>query len=482
MWRRSIFLIILSIFLLLPVSSANPCTMILVGKGASTDGSVLLAHNNDLPGNIASMIQIVPGKKHQPGETIIFKNGLRIPQVEQTYRMLIMNCHYGFSEGDAKAVNQFQVAIAGGTSLKADRNDHAKEKDPLIKGGVSGYVRYIALQRAKSARECVQIIGEMYSKYGISYPSGVGVADADEAWYMEAGGGRCWVAVRVPYNSYLVAANGYRIGNIDLNDRQNVIYPSYLKSYCVEKGLWKPGQKEFNFARIFGGQKQSENSYYNSRRVWRAQQILTPSLQQPPAKFNHPLTLKPDKQITIPQLITILRDHYRGTPFDTAQTPGANERAIGVFNTVHTSVIQLRGNLPPEIGAVLWGGLSSALTTPYIPYYFGITDIPGSFRIAGPEYDGRSAFWSFRELTVLLEPRFIEMAGKMIPKWQELENILFSQQGSVEEIALKMYEKGKIRAANYLTHYSTGFSLKALEMARTIKKDLLTHFSQNLNK
>lgn len=480
MWRNSF--LILWVSLLLLGSAAYPCTMILVGKGASSDGSVLLAHNNDLPGNIASMIQIVPGQKHRPGETIIFKNGLRIPQVAQTYRMLIMNCYYGFAEGDAKAVNQFQVAIAGGTSLKADRNDQAREKDPLIKGGVSGYVRYIALQRAKSARECVQIIGEMYTKYGISYPSGVGVADAEEAWYMEAGGGRCWVAVRIPRNSYLVAANGYRIGKVNFNDRQNVIYPSYMQSYCIEKKLWKPGQKEFNFAKIFGGKKEAENSYYNARRVWRAQQLLTPSLQQPPGNFAHPLTLQPDKRVTIPQLISILRDHYQGTPFDIAQTNGPKERAIGVFNTVHTSVIQLRGTLPPEIGAVMWGGLSSALTTPYIPYYLGITEIPEAYGIAGPKYDGRSAFWNFRELTVLMEPRFGELAGKIIPKWQELETVLFNQQGSVEEIALKMHDKGPNKALNYLTHYSTGLSLNALEMTKTIKKELLTQISESLGK
>ena len=93
------------ILLVLAGASLYPCTMVLVGKKASVDGSVLLAHNNDLPGNIASLIQVIPAARHTACEIISFRNGLQIPQAARTFRMLIMNCYYGFSEGDAVAVN-----------------------------------------------------------------------------------------------------------------------------------------------------------------------------------------------------------------------------------------------------------------------------------------------------------------------------------------------------------------------------------------
>lgn len=471
--HRKKFITLFFGLLLIVNSHLIPCTMILVGKDATADGSVLLAHNNDLPGNIASMIQIVPGKKYTKGEMIVFKNGLQIPQAKQTSRMLMMNCYYGFAEGDAKAINEYRVAVAGGTSLKADRNDKAQELDPLVKDGVSGYIRYIALQRSKTARECVELIGKMYSHYGISYPSGVGVADPNEVWYIEAGGGKCWVAQRVPDDSYLATANGYRIGEIDFNDKKNFIYPSYLMSYTLEKGLWKPGKKQFNFAKIFGGKKKKENSYYNTRRVWRAQQLLTPSLQQNPNAFNQPWALKPDQKITIQKLIKVLRDYYKETPFDISKhidsTPGEKERAIGVFNTVHTDVIQLRKDLPVEIGAVMWGGLSASLTTPYVPYYFGIKEIPLTYQIAGPEYDHQSAFWHFRALTVLLEPRLSQLIGEILPVWQDFESRLFSMQTDVEKTALTLYKKDKELARDFLTFYSNGLSLQALEMAKSLK-------------
>jgi dipeptidase len=478
------------VFFIVTYSHIFPCTLIMAGKDATADGSVLLAHNNDLPGHMASMIHIVPAAQHSPDDMIVFKNGLEVPQVPQTYRLLIMQCYYGFAEGDAKAVNRYRVAVAGGLSLKADRSDKARELDPLAEGGVTGYVRYIALQRAKTARQCVEIIGEMYSKYGIAYPSGVGAADPNDVWYIEAGGGRCWAAQRMPDDHYLAAANGYRIGDIDFNDKKNFIYPSYLKSYAVEKGLWKPGKKKkaaFNFARIFGGKTGAKNDYYNARRVWRAQRLLTPSLKQDPNVFVHPLTLKPDKKITIPQLIEVLRDYYQGTPFDISKSAastsngGRKERAIGVFNTIHASVIQLRGDLPPEIGAVLWGGLSSALTTPFIPYYYGIKEIPAAYQVAGPQFDERSAFWHFRSLTVLLEPRLSQLIGELLPVWQDLERRLFSMQAEVEKTALELYKKDKEQARDFLTVYSYGLSLKALEMAKELKLKLETKLAEKLD-
>lgn len=485
MYRKNFVLLFFG-FLLVVYSYQIPCTMILVGKDATADGSVLLAHNNDLPGNIASMIQIVPGKQHPKGEMIVFKNGLQIPQAKKTYRLLLMNCYYGFAEGDAKAINEYQVAVAGGTSLKADRNDRAQKLDPLVKKGVSGYIRYIALQRARTARECVEIIGHMYSKYGISYPSGVGVADPKEVWYIEAGGGKCWVAQRVPDDSYLATANGYRIGEVDFKDKKKFIYPDYLISYTREKGLWKPGKKHFNFADIFGGKNKKENSYYNARRVWRTQQLLSPSLQQDSNAFNQPWVLKPDQKITIQKLINTLRDFYQDTPFDISKyivsTPEEKERVIGVFNTVHTSVIQLRKHLPVEIGAVMWGGLSASLTTPYVPYYFGIKKIPFSYQIAGPEFDHRSAFWHFRTLTVLLEPRLSQLIGKILPVWQDFEARLFSMQADIEKTALTLYKKDKDLARDFLTFYSNGLSMLALEMAKSLKIELETQTAETLNK
>jgi dipeptidase len=134
-----------------------------------------------------------------------------------------------------------------------------------------------------------------------------------------------------------------------------------------------------------------------------------------------------------------------------------------------------------EIGAVMWGGLSASLTTPYVPYYFGIKKIPITYQIAGPEFDFRSAFWHFRALTVLLEPRLSLLIGEIFPVWQDFEARLFAMQADVEKTALELYKKDKELARDFLTFYSNGLSLQALEMAKALKVKLETQTAKTLN-
>ncbi|MCK4889668.1 MAG: C69 family dipeptidase, partial [Candidatus Aminicenantes bacterium] len=240
------------------------CFLIMAGKGTTSDGSVLLAHNNDLSGKEASLIEKYPQAKYKTGEYVHFPTGLKIPQAGETFEWMVLRIYSGFSEGDAVAVNEFQVAIAGGLALGDDRNEKAVEADPLIKKGLTGGVRYIALQRSKTARECVELIGSLYTKYGVAYPSGVGIADPEESWYIESGGGRSWAAIRIPDDSVWVQANGFRIGEIDFEDKTNFLSSSGLKKFALQKGLWNPSEGKFHFAKAFGKKKRSKaNKFYN---------------------------------------------------------------------------------------------------------------------------------------------------------------------------------------------------------------------------
>ncbi|MFC2136523.1 C69 family dipeptidase, partial [Bacteroidota bacterium] len=203
------------IIYLLPASlPAQECFMILAGKEATQDGSVLIAHNNDLKGTETSFVEKIPRRKHSFDDVVSFPSGLTIAQAEETYEWMVLRIERGYTEGDAIAINEFQVSIGGGVALGQDRNKKAELSDPLIKNGLTGGVRFIALERSKTARECVEMIGSLYTMYGVTYPSGAAVADPDEIWYIEAGGGHTWAAVRIPDDKFMAVANGYRIGEI----------------------------------------------------------------------------------------------------------------------------------------------------------------------------------------------------------------------------------------------------------------------------
>ncbi len=378
----------------------NECFLIMAGTKATKDQSVLLAHNNDLSGDEFSYVKKFPRIEHDSGSVVTLSNKLKIPQVHTTLKWMVLQTDKGYKKGDAVAINEHQVAIAGGVSLEKDRNLKARKYDPLVDTGVTGEIRYIALQRARTARECVKIIGKFYNKYGIAYPSGFGVADENEVWYMEAGGGRHWAAIRIPDNACWVQANGYRIDYINPDEPTVMTSPGLLE-FVKKTGMWNPDESLFSFKKIFGGaqRKSDNNPNYNTRRLWRAMDKLAPSRNLSPNQEYYPSFIEPDNKIHLQDLIHILRDQYEGTEYYPYRADSVNmhERPIASPKTVHSSIIQLRSGLPTFMGAVLWTGLASPPVTPYIPMYFGVSEIPAQF---GEKVPGKKpAFKYFKELS-----------------------------------------------------------------------------------
>lgn len=80
-----------------------------------------------------------------------------------------------------------------------------------------------ALERCKTAREAVQLMGELIEKYEHGTGETLLVADPNEGWVMEMAGydmngmGGVWVAQRVPDDQFFVAANQFRIRDVRPN-------------------------------------------------------------------------------------------------------------------------------------------------------------------------------------------------------------------------------------------------------------------------
>jgi dipeptidase len=377
------------------------CFMILVGKNASADGSVLLAHNNDLSGVEPSHFVKYPGESHSSTDSVSFPSGLKIPQADSTCAWMTLKIFEGYAEGDAVAINEHGVAIAGGVALKPDRNSRAAIADPLVKNGLTGGIRYIALQRSKTARQCVKILGDFYNEYGVTYPSGIGIADTNEIWYIESGGGHSWAAVRIPDSCYWPQANGYRIGQVDAGDTLNYYSSPGLPEFCIANNLWDPATGPFDFADAFGGgrKERNEKPFYDTRRIWRCIDLLNPSMGFEPGRDEYPSFLVPENKILLTDCFGILRDRYQGSAFaNSVDDTGENgERPIASWNAVHTDVISLAPGLPVGNSAVMWVGIGPPQVTTYVPFCFGAGLMLPAYSETGYQPDS-SAFWVFRKL------------------------------------------------------------------------------------
>ena len=123
-----------------------------------------------------------------------------------------------------------------------------------------------------------------------------------------------------------------------------------------------------------------------------------------PGAKPYPLSVKPDKKLTVADVFALMRDHYEGTDFDMTQGVDAGpygtpnrwrpidwkvgrqveytwERPISTQQTGFSFVSQSRAWLPDPVGGVYWYGLDDTYFTCYVPLYCGIDALPESYTV-----------------------------------------------------------------------------------------------------
>ncbi|UCE23056.1 MAG: C69 family dipeptidase, partial [Candidatus Aminicenantes bacterium] len=233
------------------------CTSIMVGRKATTDGSVITAHSCD--GNYRTWVNMVPPQKHPKGtmnkiyygklhnETSWDLRGLQlkgeIPQVEETYAFL--NTAY-------PCMNEKQLAI-GETTIGSKRDLYNPEGMFMIEE-----IERIRLERCTTARDAIKLAGQLVKEYGYGdWGECITIADPKEVWHFEIFGagplekGAVWAAVRIPDDHVGVSANIPRISELDLDNPDYYMASENVYSVAEERGWWDPDSGEpFKFWKV----------------------------------------------------------------------------------------------------------------------------------------------------------------------------------------------------------------------------------------
>jgi dipeptidase len=236
----------------------------------------------------------------------------------------------------------------------------------------------------------------------------------------------------------------------------------------VENKLYDPASgKPFNWKRAYSPAEGSATSTQGRRaRLWRFYDIVAPSLKISPGTpdMDLPFSVKPDKKLSVQDVMNITRDKCYGTPFDPVkgirggpyQNPyyWAGTRKISVANVEYTSLVQCRSGLPNDIGGIVWLSFGPQDTACYMPLYAGITEMPKSFMIGDHfELNRASARWAFDYTDFHVQVAYSEAIEDVKKAQLEYEGGAVQKTAEIDKQAQDLYAKNRTKAREFLTKY-----------------------------
>jgi len=498
-------IILAAMFVLSMNNTAFPCTNLLVGKAASTDGSTMVTYSADSYSLFGELYHW-PAATYPAGAMLAVyewdtgKYLGEIPQVARTYNVI----------GN---MNERQVCI-GETTFTG-------REELIDTTGIIDYgsLIYIALQRSASAREAIDVMTSLVAEYGY-YSSGesFSVVDKNEVWILEMIGkgpgrkGAVWVAVKIPDDCIAAHANQSRIHQFPLKDPANCLYSPDVITFAREKGYYQGKDADFSFAKAynpldFGGLRYCEArvwAYYN-RYCTQAAGWLEYVLGHDPNPM--PLYVKPDRKISVKDLMEMMRDHYEGTPLDPTQDVGAGqfhspyrfsplewqldsvkycfERPISTQQTGFTFVGQMRNSLPDPIGGLFWFGVDDARFTVYTPMYASMLQTPECYRKGNGDFNHfswTSAFWIHNWVANMAYARYNQMILDTKPVQDKLENGFLTMQPLIEQNACDLLDDDRNEALAFLTDYSIAQAQHACATWKSLGEYLIVKYMDGVVK
>ncbi|MBE0646227.1 MAG: C69 family dipeptidase [Bacteroidales bacterium] len=535
------------ILLLLVAGSFQPafsCTIIVVGKKATTDGSVIVSHSDAGPD---CRIRVMPRMKFPKGSMTPVYWGIQdpqqpldsygdtlgfIPQVEETYKYI----HSAYSH-----INEFQVAIGESTMSQKDELRVDRETGKQIMTAEQAMI--FALQRSKTAREALTIITDLMDTYGFLPSCGpesecLAIGDKNEVWILELFSigpdwdpesgkpGALWAAQRLPDDHAAMIPNWSIIGKIDLADTSNFRASSNYQQIAIDHGWWDPASgKEFVWKEIYPPVLRE----WATSRFWLFHALYAPDLPGLPDRWTtdpfkgddqytqfveplslYPFSIKPNKLISVKDVMDFQRSTFTGTIYDKEMAPGwyipsdsgTLERSVLTtpFPTIETRkllkinrrrnvarargeygmIAQLRSWLPDEIGGIYYVYVDNAYTSAYVPIYAGVTDVAECYKIWEKEkFDDNSIRWCVDFVDNLLYLRWQDAVKDLHAVRDPFEQQFFDDQSVVDEKAVALLKKNPDKGKEYLTNLTIDRMNQVHKMFQDLRITLIEKYTNN---
>ena len=334
-----------------------------------------------------------------------------IPEVAHTYNVVGNMNEFGLSIGE--------TTYGGVTALQ-------QQDGALID---YGSLIWITLQRAKTAREAIEVASSLMAEYGYaSEGESFSIIDNNEAWVMEIIGkgnyekGAVWVARKVPEGYVTAHANQARITTFPLNNPDECVYSPDVISFAKDIGLYPKdaSDSQFSFSDVYDAVTFSGARFCEAR-VWSffgdimgqewADQYLDYAMGLNLTN-RMPLWVSPPSKLSTSDVMSHMRNHYENTKlsmdgkqfpdvgaiydsvpvrahpltwYDSNDVEYLNERPIATQQTGWNFVAQSRPWMPPELSGLLWFGVDDSATTVRFPIYGSASRVPLAFAGKGAQ-------------------------------------------------------------------------------------------------
>ncbi len=541
---KNIFIPFIILMLSFQSINSNACTIIVAGKNTTADGSVIVSHTDAGPD---CRVHVMPGQFFTEGSMAPVYWGMvdlgrplgdygdtlgMIPQVTETY---------SYFQSAYPQMNEWQLTIGESTT---SMREELKLNDSTCKQIMTvEQAQAFALQRCKTAKEALKLITALMGKYGFR-PSCVGeseslvLADTEEVWILEifAVGnewtpesgkpGAIWAAQRLPDDHTTMIPNWSIIKQIHLEDTANFRASVNYMSEAIDRGWYDPESgQDFVWQDVYSPVARE----WAMSRFWLFHALYAPDLPGLPNRWTtdpfkgedqytqyveplsiYPFSIKPNKKMTVQDIMTFQRSTFAGTIYDKENAPGwyypgpegqmvhsphatpfptedmrkllkiNRRRNVARARGEYGMIAQLRGWLPNDIGGIYWFYVDNAFTSAYVPMYAGVTDVAECYKTYDKDtFDDNSMRWAIDFVDNLLYLKWQDAVKDLHAVRDPMEQRFFDEQAEVDKTFMELYEKKQEKAKQYITDLTIQRQNEALKMFQDLRITLITKYTNN---
>lgn len=418
-----LFAVVLSLFVCsIP---AFACTGVYIGSQVSDDGTTIIARSNDTTPTIKpAFIKIFGGSDGICPSEIKASNGFNCPLPKTLHRTLVTPSSKSTDVISSKAaINDCGVSCSA-TVTGYSSDESLKYNDYVEDGLNEGSIPLLVGVSCSTAREGIQLLADTIDEKGSAEDNILMISDQNEAWYMEIYGGHQYCAVKAPDDCVALIGNEFMIETINENSN-DVIYSKDLFNLPKEKGFASYSDNgKMNIFDTYVGKNNFKDTAH--MRTWRGHQILSPStIGSYSATTKYPLFYKPDKKISVEDVMDIYRDRYDGTEFDINVNGKNSYRSISEESSQTTQILQTFKDVPKNYALVDWIAFSNAEDNVFVPFSNFQSKFEEPYTYSATDYynvDDKACYTAFKQLNVLSVQNREKLGSGVRSYWNKAEN------------------------------------------------------------